>query len=88
MEPEEFEAKYDKNDPEFPEETDGGEELLVQQDIIDGISLFRKVQRLLGYIGDVELCKSLTKRERLVIEKINGQVGDYLDSVTPNYEGE
>jgi len=88
MEPDEFEKKYDKKDEEFVDDTDGQEELLMRQDILDGISLLSKVKRLLDYIGDTELCKTVTKRERATIEKISGQVGDYLDSVTSNYEEE
>lgn len=89
MEPEEFEAKYatKKDEEEFPaDDTEGQEELLLRQDILDGISLLGKVKTLLDYVGNVELCKTLTKRERETMAKVNVQVGDYLDSVTSNYE--
>ena len=88
MEIEEFEERYAKKDEEFPaDDTEGGEELLMQQDILDGLSLLNKVNRLLGYIGDVELCKTLTKRERATIAKVRGQVSEYLDGMT-HYEEE
>ena len=90
MEPEEFEEKYAKKD-DFPEDdtdTEGQEELLMRQDILDGISLLGKVKTLLDYVGNAELCKTLTKRERVTMAKVSSDVGDYLDSVTSNYEEE
>ena len=90
MEPEEFEEQYAKNsgpkgpDEDFPD--DGQEELLIQQDILDAISLLGKVKTLLDYVGNVELCKTLTKRERATMAKVSVQVGEYLDEVIPNYE--
>lgn len=86
MEPEEFEEKYAKKAEEEFEDTEGQEELLIRQDILDAISLLGKVKTLLDYVGNVELCKTLTKRERETMAKISVQVGDYLDNVTPNYE--
>lgn len=88
MEPEEFEAKYDEKKDEFPDDTDGQEELLMRQDILDGISLLGKVKTLLDYTGNVDLCKALTKRERDTMAKVSVQITDYLDSVAANYEGE
>lgn len=81
----EFEEMNAKKDDEFPDEGDGGEELLLQQDIIDAITLLSKVKRLLSYVGDVELCKTVTKRERDVMAKVCSEVTGYLDSVAQNY---
>lgn len=87
MEIEEFEQKY-AEPPADVDESDGGEELLMLQDLHDGVSLLSKVKTLLDYTGNIELCKSLTKRERETMAKISGEVGDYLDSVSGHYEEE
>lgn len=89
MEIEEFEKKYDKKDiPDLDDFVgdEGGEELLMQQDIIDGIALLTKVKTLLDYVSNVELCKTVTKREREVMAKVSAEVEEYLDSVSDNYE--
>ena len=88
MEPEEFEAKYTKTvDEEFPDDdTAGQEELLMRQDILDGVSLLTRIRTLLDYVGDIELCKTLTKRERETMSRVSGDVTDYLDDMVSKYE--
>ena len=71
-----------------PNETfeDDGEEILMLQDIQESLSLLRKVKRMLDYISDTELCKTVTKRERAVMLQTSHDVGAYLDNVSANYE--
>lgn len=65
-----------------------GEDILMLRDIRDSLSLLGRVTRLLGYIGDVELCRALSKRERETITRVNTDITAYLDDVTAHYEEE
>ena len=70
-----------------PNETfEDGEEILMLQDIQESISLLRKVKRMLDYISDAELCKTVTKRERAVMLQTSHDLGAYLEETAPNYE--
>lgn len=86
MDLDEFEEKYRKKKDDSESEFEGGEELLAQQDIIDAIALLVKTHTLLKYCADVELVKTLTKRERVTMGNVAGEIGDFLDSVAANYE--
>ena len=92
MEPEEFEERYAKKVTDPPtdtdEDADEDDEIAMRQDIFDAMSLLGKVKTLLDYVGNVDLCKTVTKRERATMARISGDVQDYLDSVSSGYEEE
>ena len=73
-------------DAEYPEV--GEEEDLLLQDILDAMSLLNKCMRLLDYMSDADLCKTITKRERENMSRLSEQVKAYLDEVEGNYQGE
>lgn len=70
------------------DEYEGQEELLVRQDILDAIILLKKVMHMLNYVSNTELCKTVSKRERTVMETVAIEVGEFLDEVEPNYDPE
>lgn len=79
-------SKTHVNDLDFPD--DGAEELLATQDVIDAMVLLRTCQTLLRYVSDVELCQSLTKRERGTMSKVAGYITTFLDEKELHYEME
>ena len=88
MEPEEFEEMYTAKVKGSPTTDDDNDEITMRQDIFDAMSLLGKVKTLLDYVGNVDLCKTVTKRERATMARISGDVQDYLDSVSSGYEEE
>lgn len=67
-----------------PEPLDDADE--INADILDAISLLTKCVRLLDYVGDTDLCKSVTKRERESMVRLSESVKEYLDNVEHVYE--
>ena len=86
MEVDEFEKKYEHAGT--PEEFDQGEDVLMENDLHESFILLRKVKTLLDYIGNAELCKTLSKKERMTMLKVSGQIASYLDETAVNYEDE
>jgi len=71
------------DDPDDDEEV----EEQVQIDLNDGLILIKRAKTLIDYISDPLLCKSISKREREVMFKLSMQLGDFLSSTVPSYEG-
>ena len=86
MDAEEFEAKY--QNAGTPDEFDQGEEVLMENDLHESFSLLRKVKTLLDYVGNVELCKTLSKKERVTMIKVSSQISSFLDETAVHYEEE
>ena len=68
------------------EEFASGEDDMMSQDILDALSLLSKCTHLLDYLSDLDLCKSITKKERGSMANLSEQVKTYLDEVEHNYE--
>lgn len=71
-------------DGEF-EDDDGGEELLIRQDLLDAMVLLRKCMYLFNYLTDIDLCKAISKKERDTMSRVAQTVLAYLDDVEYNY---
>lgn len=63
----------------------GGEEVLMEDDILEAIDLLHKCMHLLDYIADPDLCKTVTKRERKVMVNVANSLRTYLDEVGTHY---
>lgn len=61
------------------------DEDFLRQDILDAISLLSKGMHLLDYMSDVELCKSVTKRERDSMARLSEKIHQFLDEVENVY---
>lgn len=70
---------------EVDEFSDDGEDALMLHDISEAMSLLTKCLHLFDYVGDTDLCKSVTKRERESMSRLSEQVREFLDEVEPNY---
>lgn len=64
--------------PEFDEEEEQDED---DGQLQEAIALLIKANVLMSYMGDPELCKTITKRERQVMLKLGGKIYDYLEEV-------
>ena len=69
-------------DPEFEGDDD---DIKVLVDLHDGMVLLDQTMRLLGYIGDANLCRALSKKERDAIGRLGGRIKSYLDEVQGQY---
>lgn len=72
------------DDGQFENEEDDS----VQDDIREAISLLRKSRTMLCYLADPDLCKSLSKRERDAMDRLNTILYEFLVEVGPAYEEE
>lgn len=83
-------AKSDDGGSEFvvgDEEEE--EEDALRQDILDATSLLSKCMHLFDYLGDTDLCKTVTKRERETMSRMSELCKDFLDGIeNAGYEGE
>jgi hypothetical protein len=52
----------------------------------DGLFLLKQVKVFLSYVSDPELCKTLSKRERDVADRLIGKLGEYLDEMSVTYD--
>lgn len=61
----------------------------LRQDILDATSLLSKCMHLFDYLGDTDLCKTVTKRERETMSRMSELCKDFLDGIeNAGYEGE
>ena len=60
----------------------------MENDLHESFSLLRKVKTLLDYVGNVELCKTLSKKERVTMIKVSSQISSFLDETAVHYEEE
>lgn len=56
------------------------------QDMLDAMSLLSKCMRLLDYMSDTDLCKSVTSRERVNMTHVADKVREFLDGAETLYE--
>jgi hypothetical protein len=61
------------------------EEEQMRADVIDGMGLLGSVKTLLDYLSDPLLCKTVTKRERDIMDKLSEKIREYLCEVEPTY---
>lgn len=54
-------------------------------DIDEALTLLSKAMKLLDALSDVDICKTLTKRERDAMERVSGLIREFLDDVESNY---
>jgi hypothetical protein len=71
---------------EFENEVDDEEQQ--RFDLQEGIRIFKKVKILLDFLGDEDMIKTLSKKERKTITKIAANVHEYLENTAPVYEDE
>lgn len=64
----------------------GPEDVPVIQDILEAATLLAQARTLLEYLGDVQLCKRITKKERGVMLDHAYRVKEFLDGVEGVYE--
>jgi len=55
------------------------------EDIFEAIGLLSRCQRLMAYMSDQELMKTITKRDRATMWKLSQHVRTYLNSVEAVY---
>jgi len=84
---EELESELVLNDSDFIEEG-GDDELAIANDVIAALSLLKKSMHLLDYMGDSDLCKTITKRERETMSRVSDSIREFLDDVGSHYEDE
>ena len=81
----EVSKKYVEAPAETPHEDTSDDDYL-QQDLLDALSLLNKCMHLLDYLGDTDLCKSVTKRERQSMSGLSQKVGVFLDNIDGVYD--
>jgi hypothetical protein len=64
---------------------EGFDEERVLEDLNEGLSLVKRCKTLLDYIGDPELCKTISKRERTSMAKLATKLGAYVSSIDNAY---
>lgn len=55
-------------------------------DLIDSIALLESTKRLLGYISDSTLCRSISERERAAIQRVLKKIDPFLLEMQTAYE--
>lgn len=81
-----LEATTPVKDAEVLVDDDVGED--IHNDMLDAISLLSKCMRLLDYLSDIDLCKSVTARERGNMVHVANKVREFLDGAESLYEEE
>lgn len=64
---------------------DGGEEILVENDMQEALDWLNKCMHLLDYMSDTLLCKSITKRERETMGRVSEGLRGFLDDIGSHY---
>ena len=54
-------------------------------DVQEAIRLLKKAKTLLDFLGDGDMIKAISNKERKVINTISGMVGDFVQMVEPVY---
>ena len=84
MDLDELEATRQNTTPESGDDgefdPDEDQQLL---DLKDAVLLLGLSMRLLNYVGDVELCKTLSKRDRDAMDRVATKIREFLDEVEP-----
>lgn len=83
---EELERSPKKVAPPTPPPPDTSD--VMRQDIFDAISLLFKCRNLLNFLGDPDLCKGLTRRERESMGRITEKLDNFLVEVAGYNEEE
>jgi len=75
-------------DGEVEDEDDSpfeADEEQLMTDINEALILIKRSKTLIDYISDPELCKTMSKRERLSMLKLSGKLAEYVSSIEGTY---
>lgn len=61
---------------------------LMQGDMVEAMEILNQVMHLLDYVADAELCKRISKRERVNLAYMAEKVRVFLDDKQDYYEEE
>lgn len=91
MDAESFERMAERNKPKKPEGPEWVDAEVFDQedqavsDMQEAIRILITMKTLIDYVGNPDLCRSLSRRERTILEKVSTRVGNFLGSVVPTY---
>jgi hypothetical protein len=64
---------------------EGAEDEQMLCDLQEAIILIKRAKTLIDYVGEPELCKTISKRERLSMVKLSGKLEAYVNSIESSY---
>jgi predicted transcriptional regulator len=73
-------------DGEFEDQIDADEQAYM--DVQEALRLFKTAKTLLDYLGDGDLIRTISEKERKTINKVAEKLGTYIENVSPMYSEE
>lgn len=65
---------------------DEEDEQQILVDLHDAFVLLSRCMYMLNFMGDADLLHSISRREREIVNRLAGNVKEYLDEIGPQYE--
>lgn len=73
---------------EASEWVSGSDEDVIQQDLLDGVSLLSRAKTLLDFMSDPVMLKRFSNKERGAMSRLSVEIKTYLDAVEGVYDSE
>jgi hypothetical protein len=56
------------------------------EDLIDGVNLLNSARKVMEYVADKDLCRAISRRERVAMLGVVVKIREYLDNVEMELE--